>query len=76
MNTDLKPRKMLKDLALRIGGAVLAVGLIFGLAYIGNQDILGLGSILGSKGGLLLGTIILMEIFFFTAISFGYLYSN
>lgn len=76
MNTELKPKKMLKDLGLRIGGAFGAVGLIFGLAYIGNNDILGLGSLLDSSGGLLLGTIIVMELFFFTAITVGYIYSN
>ncbi len=76
MNTELKPKKILKDLGLRIGGAAGAVGLIFGLAYIGNNDILGLGDLLDSSGGLLLGTMIVMEIFFFTAITAGYIYSN
>lgn len=75
MNTELKPRKMLKDLALRVGGAVLAVGFIFVLAYIGKNDILGLGELLGSSGGLMVATIVVMEIFFFTAIALAYIYN-
>jgi hypothetical protein len=62
-----------KDLGLRIGGAGLAVGLIFSLAYIGNKDILGLGSLLDSQGGLLIGAVILMEAFFLVAIITYYL---
>lgn len=66
-------RNFLKDLGYRIGGAVLAVGLIFSLAYIGNKDILGLGRLLGGPGGLLVGTIVLMEAFFFIAIAVYYI---
>jgi hypothetical protein len=62
-----------KDLGLRIGGAGFAVGLIFSLAYIGNKDILGLGSLLDSQGGLLIGAVILMEAFFLVAIITYYL---
>lgn len=74
MNTELKPRKILKDLALRVGGAVLAVGFIFVLAYLGKNDVLGLGDLLGSSGGLLIVTIVVMEVFFFTMIAVAYVY--
>ena len=62
-----------KDLGFRIAGASLGVGLIFSLGYIGNNDILGLGNLLDSEGGLLIGTIVLMEVFFLVAIIFYYL---
>jgi len=55
----------LKDLGLRVAGAVLAVGLVISLAFLG--DFLDIG-FLDSGGGLLIGTIVLMEALFFTAI--------
>ena len=55
----------LKDLGLRILGAVLAVGFLFSLAFIGDFfDI----KFLNSQGGLLIGTILVMEAFFFLVI--------
>ena len=55
----------LEDLGLRILGAVLAVGLMFSLVFIGDFfDI----RFLNSQGGLLIGTIVVMEAFFFSAV--------
>lgn len=73
MSSRFTLENFVKELGYRIGGAALAVGLIFSLAYIGNNDILGLGNLLDSQGGLLIGTIILMEVFFLAAIILYYL---
>jgi hypothetical protein len=64
-----------KDLGFRMAGAGLGVGLIFFLTYIRNSDILGLGNLLDSEGGLLIGTIVLMEAFLLVAI-IGYYLKN
>ncbi|MFB6115032.1 MAG: hypothetical protein ABEK04_01975 [Candidatus Nanohalobium sp.] len=64
----MQPSNFLEDLGLRIVGAAGAVGLIFLLAYLG--DIFRIG-FLNSGGGLLIATVVLMEVFFFTALLYG-----
>jgi hypothetical protein len=66
-------KNFFKDLGFRVGAAGLGVGLIFSLIYIGNNDILGLGKLLDSEGGLLIGTVAMMEAFFLIAIIGYYL---
>ena len=56
-------KTFLKDLGLRIGGAVGAVGLIFILGFVGNRFEIG---VLQSKGGLLISVIVLGEAVFFS----------
>ncbi len=55
----------LEDLGLRVLGAALALGLLIGLASLGDLFDIGF---LNSRGGLLIGTILVMEAFFFSVI--------
>lgn len=59
MSPDIE--SMLKDLGLRVLGAIGAVGLIVSLAFLG--DLLNIG-FLNSGGGLLIATIITGEVLF------------
>lgn len=55
----------LKDLGLRVLGTVLAVAFIVSLAYLGDFFNI---EFLNSSGGLLIGTVLVMEAFFFSVI--------
>lgn len=65
MTPDL--RSSVKDLGLRVLGAVGAVGLIVSLAFLG--DLLNI-EFLNSSGGLLIGTIIAGEALFLVFIAY------
>ena len=56
-------RKFLKDVGLRIFGAVGGIGLLFLLAMAGDRFDIGF---LQSQGGLLISVIVLGEFFFFS----------
>lgn len=58
---------ILEELGLRVLGAVLAIGLVFSLAFLGDYFKIGF---LNSGGGLLIGTILVMEAFFFSATAY------
>lgn len=55
----------LEDLGLRVLGAVLAVGFVVSLAFLGDFFSI---EFLDSGGGLLLGTILVVEAFFFSIV--------
>ncbi|WP_276260739.1 hypothetical protein [Haloglomus litoreum] len=40
---------VLRDLAMRIGAAVVVVGIFFGLGYMNRTDFLGLSDLLGNQ---------------------------
>lgn len=67
MQKNPEPKDFLKDLGLRVIGAVIAVGLIFLLAFLGDFFDIGF---LDSGGGLLVATILVMEGLFFSAITY------
>lgn len=68
---NIKP--FLKDLSLRVAGALAGIVLIFGLFFIG--DSLGI-SFLQSKGGLFISTIIVGEVLFFLVLIFAVLHGD
>ena len=47
-------RNFLKDLGMRIGAAVIVIGIFFGLGWINQKNFLGLSSILGNQFGFFL----------------------
>lgn len=61
-----------KELSIRICGSALGVGLIALIALYGNSGLPG-SSMFDSKGGIIIGTIVLMEFLFFGAIALIYL---
>jgi hypothetical protein len=59
------PGKLLKNLGLRVGGALGALSLVFVLAVTGNRFYIGF---MQSQGGLLISVIMLGEAVFFILI--------
>jgi hypothetical protein len=58
MARDFTFGSFLKEIGMRIGAAVVVVGVFFGLGYLNRTDFLGLSSILGNRSS-------------FFAVSFG-----
>lgn len=52
----------LRDLGLRIGAAVVVVGIFFGLGYINRTDFLGLSDLLGNQLVFLGGAFLLIGV--------------
>lgn len=61
-----------EELSIRIGGSLIAVSFIALIALYGHSGLPG-SSIFDSKGGIIIGTIVFMEVFFFGAIALIYL---
>jgi hypothetical protein len=51
MAHDSTLENFLKDLGLRIGAAVVVLGIFFGLGYLGRVDFLGLAGLLDTQLG-------------------------
>ena len=64
--------KWVRELSIRIGGSLIGISFIALIALYGHSELPG-SSIFDSKGGIVIGTIVLMEVFFFGAISLIYL---
>jgi len=61
-------RKHLKELGYRIGGSFIGVGLIAAIAFLGHFLNI---EFLQSQGGVFISAIVLMEVFFFSAIAYA-----
>lgn len=66
---------LFRELGLRIGGSLLGLSLVGGLGFYGHTDLPG-SSIFDSTGGILIGTIVLMEVLFIGAISYFYVFDK
>lgn len=61
-----------EELSIRIGGSLIGIGFIFLIGLYGHSGLPG-SSLFDSKGGIIIGTIALMEVFFFGSIVLIYM---
>lgn len=63
--------KWIEELSIRIGGSLIGLGSIFLIGLYGHSGLPG-SSLFDSKGGIIIGTVVLLEFFFFGAIALIY----
>lgn len=62
MARDFTFGSFLKEIGMRIGAAVVVVGVFFGLGYLNRTDFLGLSSILGNRSSFFAVSFVLIGI--------------